>query len=266
MPMTKAEAEFIYGPLGHEPEDHQVDWADSDDDMWITKEGAKSLKVHHLSGSGTPENFREAVEDYVQLSLADKTDDVQCDISTMQDRAEGMIDFAETYGGDVAEAISIVTEMMACDNGFYASGARYIGDFTKMQQVNILCDGGSKNNGSPDSVAYGSYITNTPKGQFTGRLKFERGRSNNQAEYAALIASLEDFLNRLRIGGEDPKEWDLTVQTDSQLVIGHLTLNWCVGDGQLMPYVVKAMDLVRKFHNWQLNHIPGTEVKKILGH
>jgi len=245
MPMTKAKAKFIYdGPPEYEPEDHQEEQSD---------------KYIRLSQLPTSKDFREDVEDYVQLSLADKTDDIQCDISTMQDRAEGMINFADTYGGDVTRAISIVTEMMACDNGFYASGARYVGDYTERMQVNIICDGGLEKSSSSDSQAYGSYQINTLRGQFTGSILLERSLTNDQAKYKAFNTSLEDFLNRLRIGDEDPKEWNLTIQTDSRSIVGHLTFNWCVHDGELMPYVVRAADLVCKFHRWQVTHLPGTE-------
>ena len=212
-----------------------------------------------------PEGFQENVERYIEAAMADATDDVDCSLSTIQDRGKRMGDFIETYGEPVAEALYIAVEMMACENGYYASGARYIGKYTQRTPVELLCDGGSKNNGAPDSEAYGSYRISTPRGQMTKRLQFERGLTNNQAEYKALIAALEDLLDRVRIGCEDPKEWALIVQTDSQLVIGHLTLNWNVCEG-LSGYAVKAVGLLNRFHNWQLNHSPGTEVKRILGH
>jgi len=221
--------------------------------------------VRTIQSAKTAGDFRENVEKYIKLSIADKTDDVDCSVSTILYRAEGMIYFRETYGDDVAEALNIAVEMMACNFGQQSSGAPYVGDHTPYNEATILCDGGSKNNGSPDSEAYGSYRTTTSRGQITKRLRFERGLTNNQTEYRVLIAALEDLITRLHIGCEDPREWDLTVQTDSQLVIGHLVLNHKVCRG-LAEYVVKAAGLLDKFHNWQLTHIPGTEVKKILGH
>jgi len=57
MPMTKAKAKFIYdGPPEYEPEDHQEEQSD---------------KYIRLSQLPTSKDFREDVEDYVQLSLAD---------------------------------------------------------------------------------------------------------------------------------------------------------------------------------------------------
>jgi ribonuclease HI len=59
-----------------------------------------------------------------------------------------------------------------------------------------MLDGGSRHNGSPNAEAYGSYQLAMTGKQETKCLQFSRG-TNNEVEYMALIAALEDLTGRI---------------------------------------------------------------------
>ncbi|HEY8477646.1 MAG TPA: ribonuclease HI family protein, partial [Chloroflexota bacterium] len=95
-----------------------------------------------------------------------------------------------------------------------------------LQSWRILFDGGSLNN---PGRGYGSYEIRGPDlPPRVERLDFGDGVTNNEAEYRALLAGLEDLRRLLQRRGVAPGEVALTVQGDSQLVINQLAGRWRV--------------------------------------
>ena len=117
-----------------------------------------------------------------------------------------------------------------------------------MLEFVITCDGGSLNNGSVNSHGYGSYMINAPGnlGEIK-RLQFGKGVTNNEAEYMALIDALETISNAFIAAGANLKEIILTVQTDSQLVIGQLSKGHKINASNLRPLVDQAARLCQQF-------------------
>jgi ribonuclease HI len=61
----------------------------------------------------------------------------------------------------------------------------------------IIFDGGSRNNGSPDAEAYGSYHIKTAAGRGEiKRIQFWKGTTNNETEYKSLIVALRELMGR----------------------------------------------------------------------
>ncbi len=129
MEMTRTEVQCLERTIleEHEPDNHDSD---------------PLGKLWQADTPSEEDTFEEEVERYIEAAMADATDDVDCSLSTVHDRGTKMGDFIETYGEPVAEALHIAVEMMACENGYYASGARYIGKYTQRTPVELLCDGG----------------------------------------------------------------------------------------------------------------------------
>jgi ribonuclease HI len=131
----------------------------------------------------------------------------------------------------------------------------------------IFCDGGSlgNNDKTKPSEGYGSFII---KPEIMERRFMQRFASytNNEAEYAALIAALDYLKSECEVRGINNREQDVLVRTDSQLVIGQLSKNWKVKAANLMPFIIRAQDKMHWFKSVTFNHISGVEMKKILGH
>jgi len=144
----------------------------------------------------------------------------------------------------------------------------------------VTCDGGSLSNGSVNSHGYGSYMINAPGNvgeikrlQFgegnvgeIKRLQFGEGVTSNEAEYMALIGALENISSAFLAVAADLKTIQLTIRTDSQLVIGQLSRGHKINAPNLRPLVIQASSLCQQFFLVQFEQITGVEMKKILGH
>lgn len=104
----------------------------------------------------------------------------------------------------------------------------------------IVCDGGAEGNGSESANAYGSYRIKTMDGrEFMTTIHFERGTTNNEAEYRTLIAALEDLLSRLRDAGANSKLFNVHIISDSQVML------YQINKGDWLPrYKCKAPNLI----------------------
>lgn len=138
-----------------------------------------------------------------------------------------------------------------------------------MAAITIVFDGGSRNNGSVDADAYGSYLLDIPefgKSQVV-RLTFPLGTTSNQAEYKALIAALEGVIFNIKGIGHSPKNYTVKVYGDSQLVIKQLTGEFKLRAlAQLGGLHSQAVILLARFKSIDLNWWPREESVKVLGH
>ncbi len=76
-------------------------------------------------------------------------------------------------------------------------------------------------------------------------------KTNNQAEYEALIVGLETA------AGLDVE--DIEVRADSQLLVRQLTGQYRVRKPGLKPLYEKVHQLLEKFHSFKIVHIPREE-------
>jgi ribonuclease HI len=125
----------------------------------------------------------------------------------------------------------------------------------------VVFDGGSLGN---PGQGYGSYEIAGPDGTIAARqVQFGNDMTNNQAEFRAVIAALEDLLER--VGGQ-ADALSLAVRGDSQLVIRGLTGEWRVKHPGLQPLHQRATDLLRRFRSVDLAWHPRRESVRTFGH
>ncbi|OGL61348.1 hypothetical protein A3H10_03905 [Candidatus Uhrbacteria bacterium RIFCSPLOWO2_12_FULL_46_10] len=121
-----------------------------------------------------------------------------------------------------------------------------MGTNTELHDLIIYTDGGAR--GNPGPAAIGIVIKSN-----SGSLLKTFGRyigvsTNNQAEYRALIAALEEAK---KMGAERIKCF-----LDSELLVKQLKREYRVKDKDLQSLFVQAWNLTINFKNVSFNHIP----------
>jgi len=136
-----------------------------------------------------------------------------------------------------------------------------------MYEFVITCDGGSFGNGSENATGYGSFmIAEEGKVNEIHKLHFGEGVTNNEAEYLALIGALDHLASAFTAVGGDLKTISIAIRTDSQLVIGQLSMGWKVKAPNLRPLVIQAATKCQQFNEVKFTRISGQQMKQILGH
>jgi len=119
--------------------------------------------------------------------------------------------------------------------------------YCHVHQARLEFDGASKRN--PGPAGFGAVIfddeTNAVVQEITGYLG-DHG-TNNQAEYAGLVAGLH-ACKELGVR-------DLKVKGDSKLVINQVLNTWQVKNEELQRYHRKAVDLIRSFRSFEAEHV-----------
>ena len=142
----------------------------------------------------------------------------------------------------------------------------------KMSTIEIICDGGCRNNQDPiKREAYGSFIVKTtapltPSPPIIHRRTYGN-RTNNEAEYLALINALE-YVKDTYKGQYIDK---LIIKTDSQLLIGQLSKGWRVKQDHLRDLKIKvgylvADTLVFPISGITFEKINEKDMKAVIGH
>jgi ribonuclease HI len=118
-----------------------------------------------------------------------------------------------------------------------------------MSQSNVLTihtDGGARGNPGPAAYAYVIQRDGAPPLEEAGLI----GKAtNNQAEYAALIAALE-HAERLGV------QHRLAIHSDSELMVKQMNGAYRVKDEQLKPMYEKARRLASRFALVEIRHVP----------
>jgi len=133
-----------------------------------------------------------------------------------------------------------------------------------MNDYLLVFDGGSQGNPGP---SYGSYRYG-PKGGHLGnprRLSLGEG-TNNEAEYATLIAGVRAILGELAAGKTRPSAVRLEIRGDSQLVIRQLEGVWKAKDSRMRKYRDEAWSLLEDFADVRYSHQPRSRTVRLLGH
>jgi ribonuclease HI len=117
-------------------------------------------------------------------------------------------------------------------------------------QVDIYSDGGSRGNPGPAAAAY---IIFSENGEVIKKESRYLGiRTNNQAEYEALIAGLT---SAAKMGAQE-----VVCRLDSQLVCRHLTGEYKVKNSDLLKLWKKAQELKRCFRLVRFINVPRTNI------
>lgn len=138
-------------------------------------------------------------------------------------------------------------------------------DQAQQADYTLIFDGGSLGNPGP---GYGSYmvIRNRDGRQRIRRLNFREEMTNNEAEYRALIAGLEDLLEALRSAGRQPSDVSLEVRGDSRLVLNQVAGTWKTRKPHLMPLRDRAREFLNPFGDSALNWQERERSEEVLGH
>lgn len=156
-----------------------------------------------------------------------------------------------------------------------------------MKKYHCFVDGGCYDNGGMNASAYGSYhiydttdmdyptvdllIPITPVLQ---QMRFpisEERRTNNVAEARAMHLLLQTLLAQKYLNAENR----ITIYSDSQLIINQLKGIYATKDRHLFRIHQDTYRVLQKWENkfnvvpnelLSLERIPGTEMKKVLGH
>jgi probable phosphoglycerate mutase len=106
-------------------------------------------------------------------------------------------------------------------------------------------DGGAR--GNPGPAGYGAYIRDA-EGQVIAQLSEYLGhRTNNFAEYSALLAALEYAIAH--------NHRALKVISDSELMVRQMTGQYKVNSADLKPLYEKARGLVRQLDKFAIEHV-----------
>ena len=112
-------------------------------------------------------------------------------------------------------------------------------------RVHVYFDGASRGNPGPAAVGWvlvsGDGIV-AQGGERIGRA------TNNQAEYAALVRALEVAVDY----GFD----EIELRGDSELIVKQVTGAWNVNDPELREKRVRVRELLDRFADWSLTHVP----------
>lgn len=115
------------------------------------------------------------------------------------------------------------------------------------QKLVTYTDGGSR--GNPGPAAIGGVIWDRDQLKRIAEIsKYIGVTTNNQAEYQALVATLEKVKE---LGAEE-----VTCYLDSELLVKQLNKEYKVKDQNLAPLFVKAWNLSLSFKKITFHHVP----------
>jgi len=116
----------------------------------------------------------------------------------------------------------------------------------KVKRLIIYTDGASL--GNPGQAAIGVVIKDG-QGRLMSRLSRRIGQAtNNQAEYRAIIAALEEAS---RLGAEE-----VDIKSDSELVVKQINGKYRVKKATLRPLYQKVVQLIGSLEAFTITHIP----------
>jgi ribonuclease HI len=116
---------------------------------------------------------------------------------------------------------------------------------TSGEHIVAYCDGGSR--GNPGPAGFGVYIQDAKGGVLAELSKFLGKRTNNFAEYSALLAALEFALTN---GHES-----LRVVSDSELMVKQIKGQYRVNSPELRPLYEEARRRIGQLGHFQIQHV-----------
>lgn len=123
-----------------------------------------------------------------------------------------------------------------------------------MKTIYIVTDGGSRGNPGPSACAAVAFIDGAivwTKTQF-----LSGNRTNNYAEYSAVILGLEEFIARAAVTAE---QYNLVMLSDSTVIVKQINGEFRVDrkkDGGLGSLYDKVQNLLTAVPNFSIKYIP----------
>jgi len=116
----------------------------------------------------------------------------------------------------------------------------------KPKRVVIYSDGASA--GNPGLAAIGAVLKDG-QGKLLARISRRIGEAtNNQAEYRAIIAALEEAIG---LGAEE-----VDIKSDSELVVKQINGSYRVKKATLRPLYQRVVQLIGSFAAFSISHVP----------
>jgi len=121
-----------------------------------------------------------------------------------------------------------------------------------VERVVICADGASL--GNPGPAAIGATVKDE-QGRLVASISQAIGRTtNNQAEYRALIAALEEAT---RLGARE-----VTINLDSELIVRQVNGKYRVKNAALKPLYQQVKEFQSRFESFTITHIPRQQNKE----
>jgi ribonuclease HI len=118
--------------------------------------------------------------------------------------------------------------------------------FTNLgESIVAYCDGGSR--GNPGPAGFGVYIQDATGGVLAELSQYLGKRTNNFAEYSALLAALEFAIAT----GHD----SLRVVSDSELMVKQIKGQYRVNSPELRPLYEEAKRRITQLQRFQIQHV-----------
>jgi ribonuclease HI len=96
-------------------------------------------------------------------------------------------------------------------------------------------------------------------------LQFSSG-TNNEAEYMALIAALEDLIGRIERANRAAGQYTLEIRGDSALVLNQVQGTWKTRQEHLRPLRDRAQAIIALFKRVEFVWQPREKSVEVLGH
>jgi len=116
----------------------------------------------------------------------------------------------------------------------------------------IFADGGAR--GNPGLSGAGAYITDETGKEVATVSTFLGVRTNNYAEYEAIILGLEKLLDIIALEPSEPV--DVLICMDSELVIKQLRGEYKVKHPDMKTQFARVTPLMSAFRNVSFKHVP----------
>ena len=113
------------------------------------------------------------------------------------------------------------------------------------ESIVAYCDGGSR--GNPGPAGFGVYIQDSAGGVLAELSQYLGTRTNNFAEYSALLAALEFAISKGHPG--------LRVVSDSELMVKQIKGQYRVNSPELRPLYEEAKRRIPQLQRFQIQHV-----------
>lgn len=128
----------------------------------------------------------------------------------------------------------------------------------KKEKIMVYTDGGSRGNPGPSGI--GVVIKNSKKQIIKKYSKDIGKRTNNEAEYEAVIFAMQKL--KQLFGKEKVKNFDIEIRTDSELVIRQINGKYKIKEEKLFSLFIKIWNLKMDFSGISFQEIPRSQNKE----
>lgn len=126
------------------------------------------------------------------------------------------------------------------------------------QKLIIHTDGGSRGNPGPSAIGI---VIKNEKGDVIKKYgEFLGEKTNNEAEYDAVIFALKKA--KALFGKEAARKMEISIKMDSELVKKQLSGEYKIEEERLFPYFIKIWNLKMDFKKVEFQNIPREQNKE----